>query len=180
MTEQDGNSSIEPMSEEAEALFDEIEETPEDVASDLMDLFQYQIDRRLEEWDWTQEDLAEEMGVEPPTVSRLLNGENTTLLSIARVAKALDLEIPLIKLVPEEEVDDQIDEVKSFVRSECTGSVWWPVTRKDSSHLRERMREFLPPHDTDGPSSPTSIPSSYSDQTAPDDYSALLEEGKAS
>lgn len=137
---------IEPMSAEMEALFDDLEETPEDWASDLMDVFRYQIGRRLEERGWTQADLAEAMDVSPPTVSRLLNSDNATLLSIAKAAMALDLVPTVLKLVPEEELDDQVNELKSFVRSERHGAAWWPVTRKRSSHLRERAYEIGDEH----------------------------------
>ncbi|WP_022834999.1 helix-turn-helix domain-containing protein [Salisaeta longa] len=136
-------ANVDPMPGDIEELFEDLEETPEDIASDLMDLVRYQIGRRLEEYGWTQEDLAEAMGVKPPTVSRLLNSENPTLLSIAKMAKALDLAVPVLKFVPKEEMEDQTDEVKSFVCSEKNGAGWWPVTRRRSSHVRNRMREFI-------------------------------------
>lgn len=134
----------EPADADLDALFDDLEETPEDVAIDLMDQFRYQIGRRLEEREWDQKDLAREMGVTPPTVSRLLNGDNTTLLSIAKAASALDLTVSVLKLIPDEELDDQVDELTPFVRSEESGANWWPVTRKRSSHVRQRLQDLIP------------------------------------
>ncbi len=138
----DQSPIIEPMSEEMEALACDLEATPEDRACDLMDVFRYQIGRRLKEWGWTQADLAEAMGVKPPTVSRLLNSDNATLLSLAKAAWALDLVPTVVKFVPEEELGEQVDELKAFVRSERHGAGWWPITRKRSSHLHKRMSEF--------------------------------------
>jgi transcriptional regulator with XRE-family HTH domain len=134
----------EPADDDLDALFDDLEETPEDVAIDLMDQFRYQIGRRLEERGWDQKDLAREMDVKPPTVSRLLNGDNTTLLSIAKAAMALDLTVSVLKLVPDEELSDQVDELTPFVRSEGNGAGWWPVTRKRSSHVRQRLQDLIP------------------------------------
>jgi len=173
-------AEIHPIDEEVSKLFEDLEEAPEDIACDLMDLFRYQIGRRLQERDMDQTDLADAMEVSPPVVSRLLNGDNTTLLSIARAAKALDLVVSALKLVPEEEMPDQVDEVKSFVRSECNGAGWWPVTRRKSSFLRHRLNELYPSFAESSESSRESKESfSVRPHSASDDYSESFEPSAA-
>lgn len=168
-------ASVDPMPADIEALFEDLEETPEDIASDLMDLIRYQIGRRLDERGWTQEDLAEAMEIKPPTLSEKLNRENPTLLSIVKMAKALDLAVPVLKMVPEEEMEDQVDELKSFVCSEKNGAGWWPVTRRRSSHVRNRMREFIQTETRSaGRAQPPSIEAA--EHIAFDSYSALEEQ----
>jgi len=151
-----------------EELFSDVEpeEKPEDVAGEMMDLIAYQITRRLDELDWTQEKLSDEMGVRPAQVSRLLrSAENTTLLTIARAAEALQLEFASVKLIPEEEMGEQVDEVTPFVCSECEGAKWWPVTRQSSSHVRGRMQELLPdPEEEEESSTPPEFASEAADE----------------
>jgi transcriptional regulator with XRE-family HTH domain len=144
---------IEEASDELMEVQTDLEqETPDDLVGDLMDVVVYQISRRLDELDWTQQRLADEMGVSAPQVSRLLRAtENTSLRTIARAACALDLTVGALKLVPNEEADEQVDEIKSFVGSKKNGAKWWPITRKRSSHMRERLNALLP----DGAKRPT-------------------------
>jgi transcriptional regulator with XRE-family HTH domain len=56
----------------------------------------YRISRQL-----TTEQLANEMGVSRPTLSRLTDGENTSLATLLRALVALDLESNLDLLVPD-------------------------------------------------------------------------------
>lgn len=111
------------------SLHEELRAAPEYVVHQMMDQIRYQLRRRLEERGaMTQTALAEAMGVKPPVVNRLLRAaENTSLLTIARAARALDLEFCTFKLVPAEEAGAQVDEFSKFLRSERG---WWPSTRK--------------------------------------------------
>lgn len=56
----------------------------------------YRISRQL-----TTEQLANEMGVSRPTLSRLTDGENTSLATLLRALVAFDLESNLDLLVPD-------------------------------------------------------------------------------
>ena len=56
----------------------------------------YRISRQL-----TTEQLAKEMGVSRPTLSRLTEGENTTLATLLRALAALDLADNLDLLIPD-------------------------------------------------------------------------------
>jgi len=123
-------TNIESVPTEIEEIYDELEETPDDVASDVMAMFIYQVNRRLKELGWNQKDLAEAMEVKPPQVSQWLKAENTTLLTIAKVAHALKLAFRSIKFVPANQENRQIDEVKAFVRGEASHDTWWPTTCK--------------------------------------------------
>lgn len=175
MATEDSRSPIQPVDDDVDALFDDLDDTADDVACDLMDLFRYQVGRRLDEMEMTQNDLADAMGIAPSTLSRLLNGDNTTLLSIAKVAKALNLAVPVVKMIPEEEMDEQIDEVKPFVRSERTNARWWPVTRRTHSHFQEKLTGLYPASTQDEPGS-------YEVdvlERASDDYSDLLNQSAA-
>lgn len=121
-----------PLSADLEAMYDALETLPEDLAAEMMAQFIYQIGRRMDELDWNQKTLAEEMGMRPPQLSRLLKADNTSLLTIARAAHALDLAFGALKLIPVEDLELQEDEVAAFVRTESTDGAWWPATRRST------------------------------------------------
>lgn len=120
---------IESLPPELEGMCDELERTPEDVVREMMDMVVYQLSRRMKELGWSQTDLAKAMAVSPPLVNRLLHASNTSLLTIARAAHALELSFQVLKFVPEDEAEEQIDEIKPFVQTEATSGAWWPATR---------------------------------------------------
>ena len=104
---------------------------PEYTVHQMMDLVRYQLRRRMDETGTTQAALAAAMGVKPPVVSRLLRAaENTSLLTIARAARALGLTFTALKLVPDEDADLQMDEFGPFLRTEDRPHAWWPRTAR--------------------------------------------------
>lgn len=104
---------------------------PEYTVHEMMDLVRYQLRRRMDETGTTQAALALAMGVKPPVVSRLLRAaENTSLLTIARAARALNLTFTALKLVPDEDADLQMDEFGPFLRTEDRPHAWWPRTAR--------------------------------------------------
>ena len=130
-----------PIEEEPSRVFEGLPETPESLASKLMGQVIYQINRRIRELDETdphgmnRKELAKRMGVSKSQVTRLLGAQsNTTLLTIAKAALALDLTEAVLKLIPEEAAPHQEDEVKAFVQNI---ERWWPLTDRRSAEARE-------------------------------------------
>lgn len=119
-----------PIAPELEAMYDALEALPEDLAAEMMAQFVYQIGRRMDELGWNQKTLAAKAGMRPSQLSRLLKADNTSLITIARVAHALDLALGALKLIPEEDLDLHTDEVAAFVRTESTDKTWWPTSRR--------------------------------------------------
>ena len=117
------------MSTDLTTLHEELSRSPEFAVHDMMDQVRYQLRRRMDETGMTQAELAEAMGVKPPTVSRLLRAaENTSLLTIARAARALGLTFHALKLVPDEQSAHQLKEFRTFIATEGSGRAWWPRT----------------------------------------------------
>ena len=59
----------------------------QDIAFDILE--------KLDDWDWTQKDLAEKMGVSPQYINKLVKGsENLTLETLVKLQDILD--IPLL------------------------------------------------------------------------------------
>ncbi len=121
-----------PLSAELEEMYDALETLPEDLASEMMAQFVYQLGRRMDERGWSQKQLAEEAGMRPSQLSRLFKAENTSLITVARLAHALGLAIGALKLIPEEDVSIQLDEVAPFVRTESSDKTWWPSSRRSA------------------------------------------------
>jgi transcriptional regulator with XRE-family HTH domain len=108
---------------------------PEYAVHEMMDQVRYQLRRRMDETKTTQAALAAAMGVKPPVVSRLLRAaENTSLLTIARAARALGLTFTAVKFVPDADADLQMDEFGPFLRTEGRPHAWWPRTGKPGAH----------------------------------------------
>lgn len=121
-----------PVEDEPCRAFEDLEATPEALTARLMGQVVYQINRRIRELDAREPQgmnraaLAERMGVSKSQVSRLLGAQsNTTLLTVAKAALALELTEAVLKLIPVEAAPHQKDEVKAFVESDAR---WWPLT----------------------------------------------------
>ena len=120
-------------------LHADLRQSPEYAVHDMMDQVRYQLRRRMAETGTTQAALAEAMNVKAPTVSRLLRAaENTSLLTIARAARALGLTFTTFKLVPDETVALQTDEFGYLLRTEGGHDGWWPRTRRVGTYASWR------------------------------------------
>ena len=110
---------------------DDLRRSPEYAVHEMMDQVRYQFRRRMAETATTQAALAGEMGVSASVVSRLLRAaENTSLLTVARAARALGLTFRAIKFVPDEHADLQVDEFATLLGTEGSGRGWWSRTQK--------------------------------------------------
>lgn len=119
-----------------------VSETPEYQLNNMIDMILYQINKRMNEEGVTKKQLAEKMGIHASSLSRLLNASsNTSLLTIAKAATALNLKFSTIKFIPSEQSDAQVDEYKSFIK--CKTQTWWPET---SCSLKNRnVYKFFSP-----------------------------------
>ena len=117
-------------------LHADLRQSPEYTVHEMLDQIRYQLRRRIADLDgMTQAALAVEMGVTPSVVSRLLRAaENTSLLTVARAARALGLTFTSIKFVPDDEADLQVDEFSTLLSTEGTSRGWWCRTQKPGAH----------------------------------------------
>ncbi len=87
----------------AESIFEEIKNDPQYVASKLMVEINEAFCKRMKETNVSRTELAARIGKTQPYVSKLLNhGTNMTLMTIAKIAEALELDVKPPAFVPKE------------------------------------------------------------------------------
>ena len=97
----------------ADEIYEEYKEDPEYMTAVLMLEITEQLSKRMIEIGISQHELAKRLGVKQPFISRLLNlNQNTTIKTLVRVAKTLDLTVEVI-MSEKEQVAREINKTKT-------------------------------------------------------------------